>query len=41
MRKYVQQMWRIHDVLFLDKEEAEDGKEIVKQVLVGIDEDTE
>jgi len=38
-------MWRIHEVLFLDKEKAEeveeveDGKEIVKQVFVGIDED--
>ncbi len=44
MKKYVQRMWRIHDVLFLDKEEAdkvEDGKEIVKQVFVGIDENTD
>ena len=43
MKKYVQRMWRIHDVLFLDKEKAEeveDGKEIVKQVFVGIDENT-
>jgi len=41
MKKYVQKMWRIHDVLFLDKkkaEEAEDGKEVVEQVFVGIDE---
>lgn len=44
MKKYVQEMWRIYDVLFLDKEEAEkveDGKEIVKQVFVGIDENTD
>lgn len=43
MKKYVQRMWRIHDVLFSDKEKAkevEDGKEVVKQVFVGIDEDT-
>lgn len=42
MKKYVQKMWRIHDVLFLDKEKAEeveDGKEVVKQVFVGIDEE--
>lgn len=44
MKKYVQSMWRIHDVLFLDKEQAkavEDGKEVVKQVFVGIDENTD
>jgi hypothetical protein len=44
MKKYVQRMWRIHDVLFLDKEKAEkveDGKEIVKEVFVGIDENTD
>lgn len=44
MKKYVQRMWRIYDVLFLEKEKAEqveEGKEIVKQVFVGIDEDTE
>ena len=44
MKKYVQRMWRIYDVLFLDKEKAEkveDGKEIVKQVFVGIDENTD
>ncbi len=44
MKKYVQKMWRIHDVLFLDKEKAEeveDGKEVVKQVFVGIDENTD
>lgn len=44
MKKYVQRMWRIHDVLFLDKEKAEeveDGKEVVKQVFVGIDENAE
>lgn len=43
MRKYVQRMWRIHDVLFLDKErakEVEDGKEVIKEVFVGIDENT-
>ncbi|NEU30588.1 hypothetical protein GN156_07290 [bacterium LRH843] len=44
MKKYVQKMWRIHDVLFLKKEDAEkveDGKEIAKQVFVGIDINTE
>ena len=44
MKKYVQKMWRIHEVLFLDKEKAEeveDGKEIAKPVFVGIDEDAE
>lgn len=44
MKKYVQRMWRIYDVLFLDKEKAEkveDGKEVVKQVFVGIDENTD
>jgi len=43
MKKYVKRMWRIHDVLFSDKEKAEkveDGKEVVKQVFVGIDENT-
>lgn len=37
-------MWRIHDVLFLDKEKAEKvegGKEKIKQVFVSIDENTE
>jgi len=41
MKKYVQRMWRIHDVLFLDKgkaEKVEDGKEVVEKVFVGIDE---
>lgn len=41
MKKYVQKMWLIHDVLFLDKNEAadiEDGKETVREVFVGIDE---
>lgn len=41
MKKYVQRMWRIYDVLFIDKEKAEmveDGKEMVKQVYVGVDE---
>ena len=43
MKKYVQKFGVFHDVLFLDKEKAEeveDGKEIVKQVFVGIDENT-
>ena len=42
MKKYVQKMWRIHDVLFLDKakaEEVEDGKEVVKEVFVSVDDD--
>jgi len=40
-RKYVQEMWLIHDVLFVNKEQAEeleDGKDTVKHVFVGIDE---
>jgi len=40
IKKYVQRMWRIHDVLFLDKENAEqvqDGKEVVKEVFVAVD----
>jgi len=44
MKKYIQRMWRIHEVLFSDKEKAEkveDGKEVVKQVFVGIDENTD
>lgn len=44
MKKYVQKMWCIHDVLFLDKEKAEeleDGKDIARQVFVGIDENTD
>ncbi|RDV33829.1 hypothetical protein [Lysinibacillus capsici] len=41
MKKYVQRMWRIYDVLFIDKEKAEqveDGRETVKEVFVGLDE---
>lgn len=44
MKKHVRKMYRIHDVLFLDKEKAEsieDGKETVRVVFVGIDEDME
>ncbi|WP_042476473.1 hypothetical protein [Bacillus ndiopicus] len=40
MKKYVQQMWMIHDTLFINKEDAlniEDGKETVKKVYVGVD----
>lgn len=43
-KKYVQRLWRIYDFLFLNKERAEDvedGKELEKQVFVGIDENTE
>lgn len=41
-KKYVQKMWRIHDVLFFDQEKAEaveDGKEVAKPVFVGISDD--
>jgi len=44
MKKYVQEMWLIHDVLFLDKKKAEaieDGKEAAKRVFVAITEGTE
>ncbi|QKE76210.1 hypothetical protein HPK19_25715 (plasmid) [Arthrobacter citreus] len=40
-KKYVQKMWLIHDVLFMNKEQAEeveDGKDTVREVFVGIDE---
>lgn len=43
-KKYVKKMWRIHDVLFLDKvksEAVQDGKEQIKLVFVGIDEEVE
>lgn len=41
MKKRVEEMWRIHDVLFFDKEKAEqleDGKETISRVFVGVDE---
>ena len=40
-KKVVQQMWMIHDTLFLEKEKAllfDDGKETMKEVFVGVDE---
>jgi hypothetical protein len=40
MMKRVVEMWRIHEVLFLNKEKAqevEDGKEIARNVYVGVD----
>lgn len=40
--KYLRKMWMIFDVLFFDKEQAEaveDGKEVVKKVYVGLDND--
>lgn len=43
-KKYVKRMYRIHEVLFSDKEraeEVEDGKETVREVFVGIDEGLE
>lgn len=44
MKKKMLEMWRIHDVLFMnykDAEKTEDGKEVVKKVYVGVDEDFE
>lgn len=41
-KKHVKFMWLIHDTLFVDKERAkrfEDGKDKVKLVYVGVDND--
>lgn len=42
MKKYAQKMYLIHNVLFFCKEKAkkvEDGKEVIEEVFVGIDDD--
>lgn len=44
IKKKVVKMFRIHDTLFMSPEKAqvaEDGKETIKQVYVGVDEDVE